>query len=74
MDKIYELAYVLEHIEEFNCSDALFLPEDEKWNLKTKCMILDPDDVEDDEDEVPKQAAKKKFNIYVRYTNYTINK
>ena len=55
MDKIYELAYVLEHIEEFNWSDALFLPEDEKWNLKTKCMILDLDDV----DEVPKQDAKK---------------
>ena len=41
MSEMLELVYVLEHINEFNWSDALFLPEDEVWNLNTKCMVLD---------------------------------
>ena len=61
MDEILELVYVLEHIKEFNWSDALFLPENEIWNLKTKCMILDPDDVEDYGEDVPKIAKEKKL-------------
>lgn len=59
MNEMYELGYVLEHIQDFDVSDALFLPEHEKWNLKTKCMILDPDDVTSDEEEVPEQAKEK---------------
>ncbi len=60
MDEMLGLAYMLEHITGFTWSDALFLPEDEVWDLKTKCMVLDPDDIEDD---VPK-AAKEKDLIY----------
>lgn len=63
MSETLELVYVLEHINEFNWSDALFLPEDEVWNLNTKCMVLDPDDVEDDEEDAP-QIAKEKGLIY----------
>ena len=63
MSEMLELVYVLEHINEFNWSDALFLPEDEVWNLNTKCMVLDPDDVEDDEEDAP-QIAKEKGLIY----------
>lgn len=58
MDKVYKLEYVLEHIQEFNWSDALFLPEDEKWSLETRCMILDPDDVKSDEEDLPEQALE----------------
>lgn len=59
MDKMYELGYVLEHIQDFDWSDALFLPEDEEWDFESRCMVLDPDDVENDEDELPQQAAEK---------------
>ena len=37
-------------------SDALFLPEDEVWNKETEGMVLDPDDVEDDVVDLPKEA------------------
>ena len=40
MNEMLRLVYVLEHINGFNWSDALFLPEDEVWNLNTKCMVF----------------------------------
>lgn len=48
-----DLRKVLSNIKEYNWSDALYLPEDETWDLETKAAIIDPDDVEDDSDEVP---------------------
>ena len=47
---------VLANIDKYDWSYALFLPEDEVWELQTKCAILDPDDVEDDADEAPRYA------------------
>ena len=58
---MHKLSYILNNIMNFKWSDALFLPEDEVWNKDTKGMVLDPDDVEDDEDEVPKEAKKKQL-------------
>ena len=49
----------------FKWSDALFLPEDEVWNKDTKGMVLDPNDVEDDEDEVPKEAKNQAVCLMV---------
>lgn len=51
-----KLVDVLRNIESFEWSKALFLPEDEIWGNDTKCMILDPNDVEDDE--VPQTALE----------------
>ena len=45
MSTIYKLAYVLCHIDDFKWSDALFLPQNEVWNLQSSCVVLDPDDV-----------------------------
>lgn len=56
---MYKLAFILENIDQFKWSDALFLPEDEVWNKDTEGMVLDPDDVESDEDDVPKGAKER---------------
>lgn len=56
--EMHELSYILNNIENYNWSDALFLPEEEAWDKHSKGMVLDPDDVEDDEDDAP-QAAKQ---------------
>ena len=55
---MYKLSYVLENIDKFEWSDALFLPEDEKWNLDTEGLICDPNDVENESDEVPRAAKE----------------
>ena len=57
---MYKLAFVLENIDKFKWSDALFLPEDEEWNKDTEGMVLDPDDVEEDDD-IPKEAKERKL-------------
>ncbi len=57
--RLYKLSFVLKNIEEFQWSDALFLPEDEVWNVDTEGLILDPNDVEDDSEEVPRVAKEK---------------
>ena len=51
-----KLSYILENINDFKWSDALFLPEEEVWELDTEGLIWDPDDVEDESDEGPKAA------------------
>lgn len=56
---MYKLGFILENIDKFKWSDALYLPEDEIWNKDTEGMVLDPDNVENDEDEVPKEAKEK---------------
>ena len=53
-----KLVDVLRNIESFEWSKALFLPEDEIWGIDTKCMILDPNDVEDEDDEAPQIALE----------------
>lgn len=55
---MYKLAFILENIDKFKWSDALFLPEDEVWNGDTEGMVLDPDNVEEG-DEVPEEAKEK---------------
>ena len=49
---------VLMDASNLHWSDSLFLPEDEEWKLETKGIVWDPDDVESDEDEVPKIAEE----------------
>ena len=56
-----KLSVILKNIEEFKWSDALFLPEDEIWEKDTEGMVLDPNDVEDDEDDVPREAKEKRL-------------
>ncbi|MCE3200955.1 hypothetical protein JI735_24330 [Paenibacillus sonchi] len=58
MEKLITLRKILNNIEQFEWSDALFLPADETWDLDTKGAIIDPDDVEDDSDEVPEFARE----------------
>lgn len=58
MERLLVMRDILNNIEEFKWSDALFLPEDEVWSLDTQGAIIDPDDVEDDSDEVPKFAKE----------------
>ncbi len=53
---MYKLSYILKNSNQFDWSDALFLPEDEVWNKETEGMVLDPDDVEDDVIDLPKDA------------------
>ena len=58
---MHKLSSILKNVMNFKWSDALFLPEDEVWDKNTKGMVLDPNDVEDDEDEVPKEAKEKQL-------------
>ena len=57
-----KLVDVLRNIESFEWSKALFLPEDEIWGIDTKCMILDPNDVEDEDDEAPQIALENELS------------
>ena len=61
---MHKLSYILENSNLFNWSDALFLPEDEVWNKETEGMVLDPDEVEDDVVDLPKEAIDNNF-MYV---------
>ncbi|MRN57384.1 DUF7716 domain-containing protein [Paenibacillus monticola] len=58
MENFIALRNILNNIEQFEWSNALFLPEDETWDLDTKGAVIDPDDVEDDSEEVPKFARE----------------
>lgn len=53
-----KLISVLRNIKDFTWSDALFLPEDEVWGTESKCLVWNPDDIENEEDEVPKIALE----------------
>ena len=46
-----ELSAILRNINNYEWSYALYLPEDEIWIKESKGMVLDPDDVEEDNDE-----------------------
>lgn len=56
MEKLIKLREVLANIDEFEWRDALFMVIGEEWGLESKCTVLDPDDVEDGEDEEPRFA------------------
>lgn len=58
MEQLIALGKILTNIEQFEWSDALFLPEDEAWDLDTKGAIIDPDDIENDSDEMPEFARE----------------
>jgi hypothetical protein len=58
MNDFIELDSILKKVNDFNWSDTLYLPEEDVWDLTTKGLILDPDDVEDDRDDVPMLAEK----------------
>lgn len=58
MNKIIKLRNVLLYSEKFEWSDALFLIRDNIWNLNSECIVIDPDDVENDVDEEPKFATE----------------
>ena len=64
METLLELKQVLINISEFDWSYALYLEAGEVWNLNTKCAVLDPNDVEDDDEELPTYAKKNKL-VYV---------
>jgi hypothetical protein len=51
-----ELSTILRNINNYEWSYALYLPEDEIWIKESKGMVLDPDDVEEDNDEAPLAA------------------
>ena len=40
---MYELIFILNNMETFKWSDALFLPENEVWDKHKKGIILYPD-------------------------------
>ena len=61
MSTIYKLAYVLCHIDDFKWSDALFLPQNEVWNLQSSCVVLDPDDFYTSNNEICTHTAEDKF-------------
>jgi hypothetical protein len=56
MEKIIRLRDVLANIDIFEWRDALFIVRGEEWRLDSKCAVLDPDDVENEEDEEPRFA------------------
>jgi len=58
MSDFIPLGVVLETIENFTWSDALYLPKNEEWNKTTKGLIWDPNDVEDDEMDAPAPAIE----------------
>lgn len=58
METLIMLKDVLNNVNDFEWSYALYLPEDEVWELQTKCAVLDPDDLDDDNEDVPKFAVE----------------
>jgi hypothetical protein len=50
--QIVTLSYIYEHIQELPWNYALYIEGNSSWVETTRCAVLDPDDVEDDE-EVP---------------------
>ena len=56
-----KLGTVLMHIKEYTWSHALYLPVGEKWHTNSKCMVLDPNDVEDDTEDIPTDAKNNQL-------------
>ena len=49
------------HIKEYKWFHALYLPEAETWHLNSKCLVLDPNDVEDDSEDIPADAKNNQL-------------
>lgn len=58
MNEFVTLGEVLQNINSYRWSDALFLLDEDEWGEDTKGVILDPNNVEDDEEDVPDFAKK----------------
>ena len=59
MNKLMKLKEILTLINNFVWSDAIFIKGSfNVWDLDTICAVLDPDDVENEEDEEPKYAIE----------------
>jgi len=56
MHQFVSLCEILQNINDYQWSDALYLPDEDKWTQNTKGVVLDPDDVDAEEDEIPKFA------------------
>lgn len=56
--KVTTIKDVLINASDLLWSDSLFLPDTVVWELGTKALICDPDDVESEDDEIP-QIAKE---------------
>jgi len=47
------LKHVLEQVESFPWTHALYADRTVPWSLQTKCLVHDPDDVASDDDDLP---------------------
>ena len=56
--KIETLAEVIESLQQFPWSYALFVDSHSPWNGSTKCAVLDPDDIEDPDGDEPAFALQ----------------
>ncbi len=56
-----KLGTVLMHIKEYKWFHALYLLEAETWHLNSKCLVLDPNDVEDDSEDIPADAKNNQL-------------
>lgn len=56
---------ILSNADTFTWSDSLFLSIDDVWVLETEGLVWDPDDVESDEDEVPKSAEENGYDCFL---------
>lgn len=64
MNDAMTLAKVLESADELPWNEALYLPASRDWTLESPAMVWDPDDVADDEQEVP-EVVKERGMVYV---------
>jgi hypothetical protein len=52
------LGQALENVEDLASGHALYLPARSRWSEDSECAVLDPDDVEDNEEE-PQEARER---------------
>lgn len=50
---------VLEQIHNLPWGHWLYLPRDQDWTLDSECAVLDPDEIENDDDEAPRFAIEQ---------------
>ena len=51
MESKLTLRHVLRNAADFPWNEALFMKKKRAWSLETPCLVWDPDDVEDDNDD-----------------------
>lgn len=52
--ELMKLKYVLTNIDTFQWTFSLYSDRSSPFSLETDCLVYDPNDVESDEDELPK--------------------